>query len=59
MAVDLAALKKISEGDPSSRVTVTRRWLAEVHRCLAEAEQIKSSRSGGNALFDQIFGGKR
>lgn len=41
MAVDLKALKKISEGDPKTKVMVTRRWLTEVYRVLAEAETAK------------------
>jgi hypothetical protein len=35
MAIDLQALARAAEGDPSSKVAVSRRWLAEVHRQLA------------------------
>lgn len=61
MAVDLVSLKKTSEdGDPSTKVAVTRRWLGEVHRCLKEGEEAKAELKRRDehpgTMFDQIFG---
>lgn len=60
MPVDLAALKKIAEGDPNTKVMVSRRWLAEVHRLLSEAEAAKAAkpkpRTGGDAVNDMLRG---
>jgi hypothetical protein len=64
MAVDLTALKQISEdGSPSDRVTVSRRWLAEVHRCLKDGDdaraELKRRDEHPGSIFDQVFGSGR
>lgn len=51
MAIDLKALKAASEGDQSKKVTVTKAWLAEVHRELVRASLRGKLDNIGDALF--------
>lgn len=37
MSIDLDALQRMSQGDPTSKVMVSRKWLREVHRLLRRA----------------------
>lgn len=51
MAINMDALAQAAKGEPAAKVTVQKRWLAEVHRMLAagaaaqlELEQMKTER---------------
>lgn len=50
MTIDIKALKRMSQGDPKSKVLVSRKWLAEVHRMLTENRPV--------SLMEEIFGSK-
>ncbi|AHE52627.1 hypothetical protein [Sphingomonas sanxanigenens] len=34
--IDMDALARAAEGDPNAKVTVSKKWLAEVHRLLQQ-----------------------
>ncbi len=60
MAIDLAALKRASEGDPSAKVMVNKAWLAEVHKMLTAPTAAKSRlRPEVEELASRIFGRAR
>jgi hypothetical protein len=50
MTIDLAALAKAADGDQARKVTVTKAWLAEVHRELVELQ----ARRDRSHLSDRI-----
>jgi hypothetical protein len=61
MTIDMQKLKRMSDGDPNAKVMVNKRWLAEAHRLLAEAQRWEQARGalervGGKSLFEDIFG---
>jgi len=41
--IDLAALRRIAKGDPNSKITVRRAWLAAVLEELEELESVRES----------------
>ena len=62
MAIDVAALRKISEGDPSSKVAVTRRWLSEICKQIEAGEAAKAElgrQREGAGMYEMLFGGGR
>lgn len=65
MTVDVQQLRSWADGDPSSKVAVTRRWLSHVADELSELERLRAAqrppRSGDGMgdIFDNIFGGGR
>ena len=54
MAIDMEALKRMSEGEPNTKVTVNRRWLAEVHKLLAEKRKAERDAELKRKL-DKVF----
>jgi post-segregation antitoxin (ccd killing protein) len=60
MAIDMKALAAAAKGNAETKVAVTRPWLAEVHRLLAEGERAKSELGcirRQNDIFGAIFPG--
>lgn len=54
MGIDLNALRRIAEGDPTTKVAVKREWLREVLKSLEELERIKGQRKIGDGIRDMM-----
>lgn len=58
--IDLAALRRIVEGDPGAKVAVNRKWLAAVLAELEELERIRSVTRSVDPIVDmlrKVYGG--